>query len=119
MAPASLTLTMLYMTAGLTIWALRFVAAYSFTAIACSRGWDAASGRIGPVAMGVAALSLVAALGCAAIAAHAFVAIRAAPAGEADDNRPFIHYVAASVALLGLLAIVWETVPLGIVPICR
>jgi hypothetical protein len=119
MAPASLTLTMLYMTAGLTIWALRFVAAYAFTAIACSRGWEAAGERVGAVSIGVAALSLIAALGCAAIAACAFVAMRAAPAGQTEENQRFIHYVAASVALLALVAILWETAPLVIVPICR
>jgi hypothetical protein len=34
------------------------------------------------------------------------------------ENARFVHYVAGSVAALGLLAVVWETLPVLMIPIC-
>ena len=117
--PAPFTSTFLYRTGGLVIWALRFADAYSFTALACSRGWDMADGALGVIPLGVALMSATAALGCLAIVGRASRALSAAPADRAEENRRFIHAVAATVALLGLLAVAWETVPVFMLPICR
>jgi hypothetical protein len=119
MPAAPFTATFLYLTGGLTIWALRFAAAYAFTAIVCARGWDAPDGALGVAPVGVALMSAAALAGCAAIAAHAVRRLRSAPAAPSEEARRFVHYVAATVALLGALAIAWETLPALVVPACR
>jgi hypothetical protein len=107
---------MIYATGGLTIWALRFLSSYSFTAIACSRGWSTPEGSAIVVA-GVALMSIAATVACTAIAARAWRGSRLGPP-NGDDNQRFVHAIAGMVALLALLAIGWETVPIFVVPAC-
>ena len=114
------TPTFLYITAGLIIWAVRFLAAYIFTALACARGWsDAAAGAVGLVPAVVTLFTLIAGIGCAVILVRAAVHVRERPTDAAEENTRFIHYLAGSVAALGLLAILWETLPVFLVPICN
>ncbi len=116
---AGFTPTILYLTGGLIIWGARFLAAYIFTAIACARGWaDASLGGLGIVPAVVSLLTLAAAAGCVAILLSALPHLRRA-SPDTGDNSHFIHYVAATMAALGLLAVVWETLPVFMIPICR
>ena len=120
MTAALFTPTFLYLTAGLVIWAVRFLAAYIFTALACARGWaDAAAGAVGLVPAVVGLFTLVAAAGCGAILLYAGVHLKRAPRAPAEENVRFIHAMAGSVAALALLAIIWETLPVFVVPICN
>jgi hypothetical protein len=119
MTAALFTPTFLYLTGGLIIWAVRFLAAYIFTALACARGWDdSAVGEVGLVAAVVSFLTLVAVTGCGAILFHAAVHLRRAPPEPAEENVRFIHVMAGSIAALALLAIIWETLPVFVIPIC-
>jgi hypothetical protein len=119
MTAALFTPTFLYLTAGLVIWAVRFLAAYIFTALACARGWaDAAVGEVGLVAAVVSLLTLVAAAGCGAILFYAAVHLRRVARDPAEETVRFIHVMAGSIAALGLLAIIWETLPVFVIPIC-
>jgi hypothetical protein len=120
MTAALFTPTFLYLTAGLVIWAVRFLAAYIFTALACARGWaDAAVGAVGLVPAVVGLFTLIAVAACAAVLFRAAVQLRAAPRGPAEENFRFIHLMAGSIAALALLAIIWETLPVFVIPICN
>lgn len=117
---AGFTPTILYLTGGLIIWGARFLAAYIFTAIVCSRGWsDASLGGLGIVPAIVSLLTLVSAAGCLAIMLRARAHLRRASPDAAEQNTRFVHYIAATMAALGLLAVIWETLPVYMIPICR
>jgi hypothetical protein len=117
--PAALfTTTFLYLTGGLVIWGLRFVAAYAFTAIACARGWSAATfGGIGLAPLVVSAITALAIAASGLLLLHAGRGVRNAPADEGANTR-FIHYVAGTVAALAILAMIWEVLPMYLIPIC-
>jgi hypothetical protein len=112
--------TFLYLFGGLFIWALRFLAGYSFVALACARGWHAGSiAGIGVVPLVVVVLTALALAACAAILVPALLSLRRAPPAAAEQAPAFIHAIAATVAALGMLAILWETLPFLLVPVCR
>ncbi len=109
-----------FLFAGLIIWATRFLFVYAFVALACARGF--AEGAIAGI--GIVPVAIVVAT-VAALAANGWVIIRGAVrarsgAAEADqhDSALFIGYVAAAVAALSIIAIVWETLPALVVPVC-
>lgn len=122
MPVALFTPTILYLTGGLVIWAVRFLAVYSFTAIACSRGWDAEVVQgIGlvPLGIGIATAAAVAASAVLLLgAAWRLRKMRSVLGGEAE-NRRFVQYSAGGIAALAILSILWEVVPLYFIPICR
>lgn len=113
--------TFFYMLGGLVIWSVRFLVAYSFTAIACSRGWwDASVAGFGLIPFTNLALTLVGVAGCLALLAYAVPRLRfRAPDPAAEENTRFVHQIAATVALLAALSMLWETVPIFLVPVCR
>lgn len=116
--PATFTPTFLYMLGGLIIWGVRFLAAYSFTGIACARGWaDNEAGGLVPLTIGAA--SLFAVLGCSALVANAMLRLRTGPAAAGGESVRFVHAVAALVAAFAIVAIVWETLPVLLVPVCE
>jgi hypothetical protein len=85
---------------GAIVWALHFAAIYGITALACARGLPAAV----PWTIGIAtALAVAAAAACVALGLRA--------AG-------FAGWLTAAVAGLALMAIVWEAVPVFVVPAC-
>jgi hypothetical protein len=43
----------------------------------------------------------------------------ASPDGQTEENTRFVHHIAATVAALASLAVIWETLPALFVPICR
>jgi hypothetical protein len=114
--PAALfTPTFLYMTAGLIVWAVRFLAVYSFAGLACARGW--ADGSMNPVIPFIVATAAIGIGICAAVALHAISRLQTKAAGDSEGDR-FVYATAALVSGIAALAIAWETVPVFIVPAC-
>ena len=101
-----------HLLAGLIVWAAAFTAAYAVTAVVCAR-------RLGEVAvLGLAMLPLsIGAITVAALAVTAAIAVaayRRQPEGAErgpTDTRGFVHAVALTVALLAIVAIIWNGVP--------
>ena len=93
---------LLFMSSGVVIWALHFGAIYGLTGLACARGWPEA------VTPGVALATVVAAL----------LALAVLVAGWRRRVQ-FESWMTAGIAALALVAIVWEALPVLIVPICR
>lgn len=110
--------TFLYITAGLIVWALRFLFVYSFTGIACARGWA------GDTVVGFPVVPLVIVAGTiVGVAVTSVVLLRSArglrrrrSGNERLDG--FIHGVAGLVSGLAMLAMIWETLPAFTIPIC-
>lgn len=111
--------TFAYLTSGLIIWIVRFLAVYGFTGLYCARpDWPGEIAGISVPVLVVGATTLVALGLDAAIIAHGVARLRPSPARGSENGR-FVHHVAVAVAGLGALAIVWETLPLLLIPICR
>ncbi|HWT29604.1 MAG TPA: hypothetical protein VN240_01100 [Propylenella sp.] len=112
------TPTFLYLTGGLTIWGVRFLAIYSFMGLACARGWAAPLGGFGAIQLVALVVSLAALAACLALIFRAASHVRARTANGVEENIRFIHYVAGSAAALAGLAIVLESLPFFLIPIC-
>lgn len=91
----------LWMSSGVIVWALHFGALYGLTALACARGWQ----------------SLVVPSIALATALAAILALLIVVAGWRRRAR-FESWMTAGIAALALVAIVWEAIPVLIVPIC-
>ena len=91
----------LWISSGVLIWAAHFGALYGFIALACARGFGAAV----PWVVGAATLA-------------AFLALAWVARANWRDRREFVSWMALSVAGLALLAVLYQTVPFFIVPIC-
>ena len=108
--PSPFTRTALRIWAGAIVWGAHFAAIYSFTALACARGY--AHGRmlgVDIVILVVFVATLVAFIAALAIAQRALRV----------DVASFESWLTATVAGLAALAIVWEGfVPVFILPPC-
>jgi hypothetical protein len=93
--------TALFISAGVIIWALHFGALYGLTALACARGWEAI---VPPFIAAATAVAVIASL----------VVI----AAGWRRREVFEYWLAATVAGFGLLAIVYEAIPVLMVPTC-
>jgi len=93
--------TALGMSAGIIVWALHFGAIYGATALACARGLPH---LVAPAVGGVTV---------AAVAALAIVLVRGW-----QRRRRFEPWLAAGLAALALVAVVWEALPVLLVPPC-
>lgn len=93
--------TSLYISAGVIIWALHFALIYGVTALACARGWD------GIVAPAIALASLVAVLATLVVIVVGW-----------RRRAQFESWLAATVGALALVAIIYEAIPVLIVPTC-
>jgi NO-binding membrane sensor protein with MHYT domain len=107
---SSFTHDFLLVFSGPLIWAVHFVAIYGFTGVFCARlaaapQWQSITTWV-IVAAGLAAAAAIAA--CLAVE----------PKDSAPDNRRFVRRVAAGLALLAIVAIVWETMTVFLVPVC-
>lgn len=92
----------LFMSSGVVIWALHFGTIYGLTGLACARGWQSL------VPPGIAlATALAAILACAVLVAGW------------RGRAQFESWMTAGIAALALVAIVWEALPVLVVPICR
>ncbi|MCW5695586.1 MAG: hypothetical protein KIS96_02505 [Bauldia sp.] len=94
-----------FLFAGLIVWAVRFLAVYGFTAIACVNGWS------GAVPVVIVAASVV------AIAVNGVV-IAAGLRRNGSEAGRFLGLIAAAVAALSIIAIVFETLPAFLVDAC-
>jgi hypothetical protein len=91
----------LTLSAGVIIWALHFAAIYGITALACARGWE---GLVPPAIAGATAVAVVASI---------FVI-----ASGWRRRGVFEYWLSATIAGFGLIAIVYEAIPVLVVPTC-
>jgi hypothetical protein len=91
----------LFMSAGVALWALHFAAIYGLSALACARGRPELVLPSVVIATTLAAAATIAVLG---------VGLR--------GRARFESWLASGIAALALVAIVWEALPVLIVPIC-
>lgn len=112
MRVSSFTHDFLLVFSGPLIWAVHFVAIYGFTGLYCARSSAATSSD----GAGITTW-LIAAAGLAAIAAIA-ACLAVKPASSAPDNRRFVRWTAAGLALLSVIAIVLETMTVFLIPVC-
>ena len=91
----------LWITSGIVVWALHFTVIYGFAAIACARGFAAA------VPWAVGAATTVAALLAVVIMVRSYA-----------RRSEFVHWMAASLAALSLVAILFEAAPVLWFPNC-
>lgn len=107
----------LFALAGLLIWSLHFGAIYVFQALACARGF---AGReiagIGIVTVFIAAVTLLALLSSAAVLVAGWRT--AAGTAELSDHDEFLRRLAMLIAGLAIVAIVWEALPILMMPAC-
>jgi hypothetical protein len=98
------------MFSGALIWAVHFMAIYGFTTLACARAFATTQWLgIGIVAWAIGAATIIA---LAAAVAVVVSATRTAPV------IGFTDWITAGVAALAALAIVWEALPVIMVPAC-
>jgi Cu/Ag efflux pump CusA len=95
------TSAMLRMSSGVIVWAVHFAVIYGVTALACARG----NARLVPWVIGLATLF--------GIAFTAAIIVRSYP--RRDD---FAHWMAAAVAGIAMLAMVWEALAALVVRMC-
>lgn len=91
----------LWMSSGVIVWALHFVAVYGFMGLACARGLEAAV----PWTVGIATIV------AAGLAAGLLVR-------GARRRAQFVDGIAAGLAGFALLAILWEGLPILMVAPC-
>lgn len=110
---ASFTRVFLLMLSGPIIWAAHFLFVYGFTGIVCARPafhieWMGVS--ITAWMVSIATLLSIAAIGAVQVRMRKRVP-------SAGDQR-FVPVMTCMLALLAVVAIVWETLPAFIVPPC-
>ena len=91
----------LWIAAGIGVWALHFAVVYAVTAIACAR----AAPQLVPWSIAGATI-----VGLAVAGAIAVIGYR--------KRADFINWMAAGVAALAIVAIVWEAAALPWLPVC-
>ena len=95
---------LLFMSAGGMIWAARFVVAYSIAALSCAKGFQSATLGGYPLAN-----ALIVGATVVAMAGAAIVFVLAVRRIMSSGESVFVPWVAAGVALLGALAMLWES----------
>jgi len=99
--------TFFFISAGLLIWAADFLFLYVFAALACARGFDDA------IVLGIGAVPL--AVGVATTIASAVTGAVLISALRGDEQGPsssrFLQRLALGLAVLALVAIVWNGLP--------
>lgn len=114
MPASAFTHNFLLMFSAPIVWAVHFVAMYGFTGILCARPWlNVEWLGLKVSAWGVLGMSLV------AILAIALLYFKVTPKHVVEDNRVFLRWMSGTLSLLSILAIVWEALPVFIVPACR
>ncbi|MGH8717617.1 MAG: hypothetical protein ACREV0_01530 [Burkholderiales bacterium] len=100
--------TTLRLLSGILIWAAHFLVIYAMTGIICARAnW------IELLPWGIGAASAIAVAGVLAII---FVSLREIR-GATEPSR-FLRWLTTAFAMLALIAIIWEALPVVMVPIC-
>ena len=91
----------LWIASGIVVWALHFTVIYGFAAIACARGFVAA------VPWAIAAATVIGAL------LTIVIMVRSYP-----RRGEFVHWMAAALAALAFVAILFQTAPVVWFPTC-
>jgi hypothetical protein len=91
----------LWMSSGILVWALHFAALYGFTSLACARGFGASI----PWVAGTAT--------AAALVAMTLIALRAAP-----RRAGFTAWMTLAIVGFAAIGVMYDAVPLLIVPPC-
>lgn len=98
---------------GPIVWAIHFVAIYGWTGLICARpGWDTEWMSLPLIAWGVLGASVV------AVAVIAFLAFGLHVERGEEENPRFTRWLTKALAGFSILAIVWETIPVFLVPAC-
>lgn len=108
---------LLFMLSGLIVWFAHFSLIYAFTALACARGFA----QVRVLGMGVVplAIALATVLAVIVLAAIPWRAYRAGVRnGSAGELSLFLRYGATGLALLALVAVLWEGMAALFVPPC-
>lgn len=111
--PGNFARTFSFMLAGPIIWAVHFLFIYSVNGVNCARPGLSGTWMEAPVPVWIIVAASVLAL--VAMAA-AFLFRRSSMPPTA--GREFIPWLAAGLSLLSALAVVWETLPVLLVPAC-
>lgn len=107
------------------IWATHFLAIYGFTALACARkgtaDWVGANWvEVAAVPWFVGAATLIAAALLLLIIRQASrQAIRNGRSAEVPVVKGFVSWLTIGIAALSLLAVMWDALPVLLVPICQ
>jgi hypothetical protein len=113
MTTRSFTRDILRLFSGPIIWAIHFLTVYGFTGVLCARpALHHAWLGISLFAWGIGAATLV------AITAVALLHFRDWRARLRAHQSDFLHLTASGLGLLSIVAIIWETMPVFIVPAC-
>lgn len=98
------------------IWAVHFAVIYSFTALACARGFsDLEWLGVGMVTWVIGTATSIAIAALAVIIKRTLGAVRTTPSNTAR----FMHWMTAAIGGLALVAIVLEALPVLVVPACN
>lgn len=101
---------------GPIVWAVHFLVIYVVTALACARHFASAQwlgmGAVQAMIVAATVVSLV-------VLAIAMRLLRPAFSGLSGDSQEFARNMAVALALLSVLAIVWDALPAFMVPVCR
>ena len=113
MPALTFTRTFLLMFSGPLIWAAHFLFIYVLNGVVCARptaqvGWFG----IGATSWGINVASIV------AIGAIGAIQLRIKARQTAADNPDFVAWMTATLSLLSVIAIIWETLPVFLVPAC-
>ena len=112
---------MLFMHAGLLVWAAHFSALYALNALVCARGLAAVSlGGFPIVPLAITVLTLVAVAGIAAAAYLAWKGrqpVMPERSGGPEAAR-FVRDTTLLVCGIGMVGVVWDALPAFIVPAC-
>lgn len=98
------------------VWAVHFLAIYGFTALACAREGSAAWFGVDVVPWFVAGATLAAAT--TLLVTIGFAVRDGRCAVSLTEPSGFVHWLTAAIACLVLLAVLWETLPILLVPVC-
>jgi hypothetical protein len=110
MAVSIFTAVTLRMFFGVIIWAVHFLVIYGFTALSCARGFHTSQWLgigIVPWTIGVATVVAVVAIGMIVM-----------PALGTRRAESFEDWMTATIGGLAVIAIVWESLPVLMVPTC-
>ena len=95
---------------GAFVWALHFMAAYGFTALACERGFASVQW------LGIGVVTW--ALGAATVIALGVTSVIIVAATWRAPRIGFTEWITAGIAALASIAILWEALPAIMVPGC-
>lgn len=113
MHDSSFTRNALLIFSGPIVWAVHFIAIYGWTGVLCAR--QAKHGEWLGMALVEWGVLLTSAAAAVVIVVTGFCLC---PRTGKPDNQRFMRWMARALAVLALLAIAWETLPVFLTPAC-